>query len=109
MEKQFLASISVRFTAASGQVTTENYEKIIRDATQAKNRIKLFLTFFGLSIPDEFQGKNWPKEFITIVLRVASGKCAQRYAEGCDKIKYRRFHILGRPVFVNPKESLRAE
>jgi transposase len=40
------------------------YDKIVRDTTRVKNRIKLFLAFFGISIPDELQGKNWTKEFI---------------------------------------------
>jgi Transposase and inactivated derivatives len=49
------------------------YDKIIRDTTRVKNRIKFFLMFFGLSIPDEFQGKNWTKEFINWLERLNPG------------------------------------
>jgi transposase len=49
------------------------YDKIIRDTTRVKNRIKFFLMFFGLEIPPEYQGKNWTKEFITWLNTVTPG------------------------------------
>lgn len=49
------------------------YDKIVRDTTRVKNRIKFFLMFFGIGIPNEFQGKNWTKEFISWLEKVTPG------------------------------------
>jgi len=40
-------------------------DKITRDITRVKNRIKSFLMFFGIAIPKEYRGKNWRKGFMT--------------------------------------------
>jgi len=49
------------------------YDKIIRDISRVKNRIKFFLMFFGIEIPSEFQGKNWTKGFNTWLKQVHPG------------------------------------
>jgi transposase len=48
-------------------------DKITRDITRVKNRIKSFLRFFGIVIPKEFQGKNWSKGFINWLENVNPG------------------------------------
>lgn len=48
-------------------------DKITRDITRVKNRIKSFLMFFGIAIPTEFQGKNWTKGFINWLEEVRPG------------------------------------
>jgi transposase len=48
-------------------------DKITRDITRVKNRIKSFLMFFGIAIPKEFQGKNWTKGFINWLGTVRPG------------------------------------
>jgi transposase len=49
------------------------YDKITRDISRVKNRIKLFLTFFGIDIPKHLQGKNWTKGFIDWLEKVRPG------------------------------------
>jgi transposase len=39
--------------------------KIVRDTTSVKNRIKAFLKFKGINIPDEYKSNKWSKKFIT--------------------------------------------
>lgn len=47
-------------------------DKLTRDITRIKNRIKSFLRFFGIAIPSEFNGK-WSKRFITWLEKVSPG------------------------------------
>lgn len=49
------------------------YDKITRDISRVKNRIKFFLMFFGINIPIEHQGKNWTKAFIKWLEQVHPG------------------------------------
>jgi transposase len=49
-------------------------DKITRDITRVKNRIKFFLMFFGIAIPAEFQGKNWTKGFVSWLEKVKPGE-----------------------------------
>lgn len=49
------------------------YDKITRDISRVKNRIKFFLMFFGIDIPSAFQGKNWTKGFIGWLDQVTPG------------------------------------
>src|ERR1700678_904110 len=48
-------------------------DKITRDITRVKNRIKSFLMFFGIAIPKEFLGKNWTKGFMAWLEQVKPG------------------------------------
>lgn len=48
-------------------------DKITRDITRVKNRIKSFLMFFGIAIPKAFQGKNWRKGFMTWLSAIRPG------------------------------------
>lgn len=48
-------------------------DKITRDITRVKNRIKSFLNFFGIAIPEEFQGKSWRKGFMTWLSTISPG------------------------------------
>jgi transposase len=48
-------------------------DKITRDITRVKNRIKSFLNFFGIAIPGEFQGKSWRKGFMTWLSTISPG------------------------------------
>jgi len=38
--------------------------KIVRDTTSVKNRIKAFLKFKGINIPDDYKSNKWSKKFI---------------------------------------------
>lgn len=49
------------------------YDKVTRDISRVKNRIKFFLMFFGIEIPSEFQGKNWANGFNTWLKQVNPG------------------------------------
>lgn len=39
-------------------------DRMVRNKTRVKNRIKFFLMYFGQSVPEEFSGKVWSKSFI---------------------------------------------
>ena len=51
---------------------------LVKDLTRNKNRIKSFLHFHGIEIPESFSNNKWSKHFIlwldTIVMPVISGK-----------------------------------
>lgn len=51
-------------------------DKITRDITRVKNRIKSFLMFFGIAIPREFSEKKWTKGFVSWLEKVSPGGCA---------------------------------
>ncbi len=38
--------------------------KIVKDTTSVKNRIKAFLKFKGINIPDDYKSNKWSKKFI---------------------------------------------
>jgi transposase len=40
------------------------HSRLIFDRTRIKNRIKSYLVFWGIFIPKEFEGKNWPIRFV---------------------------------------------
>jgi transposase len=48
-------------------------DKITRDITRVKNRIKSFLMFFGMAVPAKFQGKNWSKGFMAWLAAINPG------------------------------------
>lgn len=48
-------------------------DKLTRDITRIKNRIKSFLRFFGIVIPPEFNHGKWSKGFITWLEKVSPG------------------------------------
>lgn len=52
-------------------------DRIVRNKTRVKNRIKFFLMFFGVEIPDEFSGKIWSKGFIEWLNTLPLGKSAK--------------------------------
>ena len=41
-----------------------NRERLIKDSTRCKNRIKAFLKLHGIEIPDEYGNGKWSKKFI---------------------------------------------
>lgn len=51
-------------------------DKVTRDITRVKNRIKTFLMFFSIAIPKEFQGKNWTKGFMIWLQEIKPGGVA---------------------------------
>ena len=51
-------------------------DRIVRNKTRVKNRIKFFLMFFGVVIPEKFSGKIWSKGFIEWLNTVWLGKSA---------------------------------
>ncbi len=51
-------------------------DRIVRNKTRVKNRIKFFLMFFGVVIPEEFSGKIWSKGFIEWLNTLYLGKSA---------------------------------
>jgi transposase len=53
---------------------------VVKDQTRYKNRIKAFLTFFGIGIPEQFKEGRWSGAFIhwieTVPMASATGKTA---------------------------------
>lgn len=49
------------------------YDRLTRDITRVKNRIKFFLMYFGEAIPVELQASNWSKDFIKFLETFAPG------------------------------------
>lgn len=52
-------------------------DRIVRNKTRVKNRIKFFIMYFGLTIPEEFRGKIWSRSFIKWLGEVALGSSAK--------------------------------
>ena len=48
-------------------------DKLTRDITRAKNRIKSFLMFFGITIPKELDNGKWSKGFVAWLEKVKPG------------------------------------
>lgn len=48
-------------------------DRLTRDITRVKNRIKSFLMFFGIPVPQEFGKKNWTKGFVNWLQQVQPG------------------------------------
>lgn len=65
-------------------------DKITRDTTRAKNRVKMFLMHFGIAVPKELQGKDWTKDFMNWLAQVRpGGKADISFA-----ILLKEFHML---------------
>lgn len=76
------------------------YDKLVRNTTRVKNRIKFFLMSFGLAIPSEFQDKTWTKDFMSWLKTCRPGGYAdtsfQAYLQEYD-------HLLGQTVLLKKK------
>jgi len=55
---------------------------IVRDTTSVKNRIKAFLKFKGISIPDEYQSYKWSKKFIAWLQNIEHNSLSSKAAFG---------------------------
>jgi transposase len=51
-------------------------DKLTRDITRVKNRIKSFLMYFGIAVPVAFNKKKWTKKFVDWLEGVRPGGCA---------------------------------
>ncbi|MEO1054419.1 MAG: IS110 family transposase [Bacteroidota bacterium] len=51
-------------------------DRIVRNKTRVKNRIKFFLMFFGKAVDDDFKGKVWSKKFIDWLTNLQLGGSA---------------------------------
>ena len=45
-------------------------DRVIRNRTRVKNRIKSFLMYWGITLPEGFQGKTWSKDFLLWLKKV---------------------------------------
>jgi len=56
--------------------------RIVRDTTSVKNRIKAFLKFKGISIPDEYRSHKWSKKFIVWLQNIEHNNISSKTAFG---------------------------
>jgi transposase len=59
--------------------------KIVRDATSVKNRIKAFLKFKGIAIPDDYKSNKWTKKFIAWLQSIEPGSISSKAAFDSSK------------------------
>lgn len=52
-------------------------DRLVRNKTRVKNRVKFFLMFFGVVIPEKFSGKIWSKSFVEWLNTLCLGKSAK--------------------------------
>ncbi len=53
-------------------------DRIVRNKTRVKNRIKLFLMYFGKPVPQQFKGNPWSKGFMDWLKKVELGNSARK-------------------------------
>ncbi len=53
---------------------------IVRDTTSVKNRIKAFLKFKGINIPDDYKSNKWSKKFISWLQNIEHNSISSKAA-----------------------------
>lgn len=53
-------------------------DRIVRNKTRVKNRIKSFLMYFGKQVPEQFQGNPWSRGFLGWLKEVELGSSARK-------------------------------